>query len=46
MPIAAWTEDLLKDLRYAIRQFTRNPVFHGGSSRVTGHRHWRQHRYF
>jgi predicted permease len=27
MPIAAWTEDLLKDLRYAIRQFTRNPVF-------------------
>jgi predicted permease len=27
MTIAAWTEDLLKDLRYAIRQFTRNPVF-------------------
>ena len=27
MPIAAWTEDLLKDLRYALRQFTRNPVF-------------------
>src|SRR6202047_3071227 len=27
MPIAAWTEDLLKDLRYAIRQFSRNPVF-------------------
>ncbi len=27
MPIAAWTEDLLKDLRYAARQFARNPVF-------------------
>ena len=27
MPIAAWTDDLLKDLRYALRQFTRNPVF-------------------
>src|SRR6202043_713945 len=27
MTIAAWTDDLLKDLRYAIRQFTRNPVF-------------------
>ena len=27
MTIAAWTEDLLKDLRYALRQFTRNPVF-------------------
>jgi putative ABC transport system permease protein len=27
MPIAAWTETLLKDLRYAARQFTRNPIF-------------------
>ncbi|HEY3768572.1 MAG TPA: ABC transporter permease [Candidatus Angelobacter sp.] len=27
MPIAAWTETLLKDLRYAARQFSRNPVF-------------------
>jgi predicted permease len=27
MPIAAWTETLLKDLRYATRQFSRNPVF-------------------
>lgn len=27
MPITAWTEDLLKDLRYAARQFIRNPVF-------------------
>lgn len=27
MSAAAWTEDLLKDLRYAARQFTRNPVF-------------------
>jgi predicted permease len=27
MPIAAWTETLLKDLRYATRQFARNPVF-------------------
>jgi len=27
MSIAAWTEDLLKDLRYAARQFARNPVF-------------------
>ena len=27
MPIAAWTETLLKDLRYAARQFARNPVF-------------------
>jgi predicted permease len=27
MSAAAWTEDLLKDLRYATRQFTRNPVF-------------------
>ena len=27
MSIAAWTEDLLKDLRYATRQFIRNPVF-------------------
>jgi len=27
MPFAAWTEDLLKDLRYAVRQFARNPVF-------------------
>ena len=27
MPFAAWTDDLLKDLRYALRQFTRNPVF-------------------
>jgi len=27
MDIAAWTEDLLKDLRYAARQFVRNPVF-------------------
>src|SRR4029077_9878011 len=27
MSIAAWTDDLLKDLRYAVRQFTRNPVF-------------------
>src|ERR1700744_4152042 len=27
MPLAAWTEDLLKDLRYAARQFARNPVF-------------------
>ena len=27
MPIASWTETLLKDLRYAARQFSRNPVF-------------------
>jgi len=27
MFIAAWAEDLLKDLRYATRQFIRNPVF-------------------
>src|ERR1700756_2481238 len=27
MPLAAWTETLLKDLRYATRQFARNPVF-------------------
>jgi predicted permease len=27
MSIAAWTETLLKDLRYAVRQFARNPVF-------------------
>src|SRR5690242_892006 len=27
MPFAAWTEDLLKDLRYAVRQFARNPIF-------------------
>ena len=27
MPLAAWTETLLKDLRYATRQFSRNPVF-------------------
>ena len=27
MSITAWTDDLLKDLRYATRQFTRNPVF-------------------
>jgi putative ABC transport system permease protein len=27
MPITSWTEDLLKDLRYAARQFSRNPVF-------------------
>ncbi|HEX3585594.1 MAG TPA: ABC transporter permease, partial [Candidatus Angelobacter sp.] len=27
MPFAAWTETLLKDLRYATRQFARNPVF-------------------
>jgi hypothetical protein len=27
MPLAAWTETLLKDLRYAARQFARNPVF-------------------
>lgn len=27
MPISSWTEDLLKDLRYAARQFSRNPVF-------------------
>jgi predicted permease len=27
MPIAAWTETLVKDLRYAARQFSRNPVF-------------------
>jgi len=27
MSITAWTEDLVKDLRYAARQFIRNPVF-------------------
>ena len=27
MPFTAWTEDLPKDLRYAARQFARNPVF-------------------
>jgi len=27
MSVAAWTDDLLKDLRYAARQFVRNPVF-------------------
>ncbi|HLJ89926.1 MAG TPA: permease prefix domain 1-containing protein [Candidatus Angelobacter sp.] len=27
MDIAAWMETLLKDLRYASRQFSRNPVF-------------------
>ncbi|HSK46075.1 MAG TPA: ABC transporter permease [Candidatus Binatia bacterium] len=27
MSIAAWTETLFKDLRYAARQFVRNPVF-------------------
>lgn len=27
MDVAAWTETLWKDLRYAGRQFTRNPVF-------------------
>jgi len=27
MPFTAWTETLLKDLRYAARQFARNPVF-------------------
>src|ERR1041384_2762176 len=27
MDIAAWIETLFKDLRYATRQFTRNPVF-------------------
>ena len=27
MNIAAWTETLWKDLRYATRQFVRNPVF-------------------
>ncbi|HEY2497380.1 MAG TPA: ABC transporter permease [Candidatus Angelobacter sp.] len=27
MSLTAWTEDLFKDLRYAARQFTRNPVF-------------------
>ncbi|HET9281140.1 MAG TPA: ABC transporter permease [Candidatus Angelobacter sp.] len=27
MNVAAWTETLWKDLRYAGRQFTRNPVF-------------------
>src|SRR5262245_34967788 len=27
MDVAAWTETLFKDLRYAARQFVRNPVF-------------------
>ncbi len=27
MNLASWTETLLKDLRYAVRQFVRNPVF-------------------
>jgi predicted permease len=27
MSLAAWIEDLFKDLRYAARQFARNPVF-------------------
>lgn len=27
MNVAAWTETILKDLRYAARQFVRNPVF-------------------
>src|SRR5262245_59005648 len=27
MDIAAWMETLVKDLRYALRQFLRNPVF-------------------
>ncbi|HEY6309011.1 MAG TPA: ABC transporter permease [Candidatus Angelobacter sp.] len=27
MNLAAWTETLVKDLRYALRQFVRNPVF-------------------
>src|SRR5207302_9151430 len=27
MSITAWLDDLLKDLRYAARQFSRNPVF-------------------
>src|SRR5690348_14070929 len=27
MDISAWLETLLKDLRYAARQFLRNPVF-------------------
>jgi predicted permease len=27
MDIAAWMETLLKDLRYSLRQFVRNPVF-------------------
>jgi predicted permease len=27
MNIASWTETLVKDLRYALRQFLRNPVF-------------------
>ena len=27
MDIAAWMETLLKDLRYALRQFVRNPLF-------------------
>src|SRR5258708_21264355 len=27
MDVAAWTDTFLKDLRYASRQFTRNPVF-------------------
>src|SRR5215475_11762348 len=27
MDIAGWMETLLKDLRYALRQFARNPVF-------------------
>src|SRR5579864_4062521 len=29
MSIASWTENLLKDLRYALRQFVRNPLFTG-----------------
>src|SRR5262249_20866000 len=29
MDIASWMETLWKDLRYALRQFARNPVFTG-----------------
>src|SRR6185312_3967365 len=29
MDMSAWTETILKDLRYALRQFARNPVFTG-----------------